>query len=369
VTVEKFWAFKPTAAAAAASDEVDLIVYGYIAESAVWEDEVGARQFREDLDANKSAKRINVRINSGGGDAFAGIAIHNMLRAHPAEVVTTVEGLAASAASLIAMAGDRIIMARGSMLMIHNPAALAMGESSDLRKTAEVLDQLRDSLVSIYQARTKKSAEEIVALLDAETWLTAEQAIADGFADELAGEVKIENRGDKVFFASVGFPRRVVPMAEAEPPAEIAKDPEPAQPEPPAETAKDPEPAVEPEPAPPPAPTRETLAEQAPELLAALLDEGARAERARMRAIDDVAIPGHEALVLRARYDEPITAEALAVAILRAEREHRTAHLTRVAADVHETEVNASPLSPGGADAETRTVKAMAAGGTQRRTR
>jgi ATP-dependent Clp endopeptidase proteolytic subunit ClpP len=337
----KFWAFQPSTNA----DEVDLLVYGYIAEAAVWSEDVGAKEFREALSAHKDVKRINVRINSGGGDAFAGIAIHSMLKAHQAEVVCFVEGLAGSAASLIAMAGDRIVMATGSMIMIHNPSALAVGEASDLRQTADVLDKLRDSLVSIYRARTGKTAEELQTLLDAETWLGAEEAVAEGFADEVAGQpVKAEAKGDAVFFNAVSFPRSAAPVvAEAEP-AENAKDPEQTetteQTPPPAEIAKDPEPVAKPEP-----PTRETLAAQAPDLLAALLDEGARAERARMRAIDDVAIPGHEAMVHRARYDEPITAEALAVAILRAEREHRKEHLVRVAADAHETEINAAPLA------------------------
>lgn len=339
--MQKFWAFKPTAGA---SNELDLVVYGFIEESARWDDEVGAKQFRQELDAAGFVSRINVRINSGGGDAFAGIAIHGMLKAHPAEVVVTVEGLAASAASLIAMAGDRVIMARGSMLMIHNPAALAMGEAEDLRKTADVLDKLRDGLIPIYQAKTGKTAEELTALLDAETWLTAEEAVAQGFADEVAGSVEVVARGDQVFFASVGFPRRAVP-AEA--------------------NAKDPEPEQEPEPEPI---TRETLAARSPDLLAALLDEGARAERSRLQAIDEVALPGHEALVARARYEEPITAEALALAIIRAEREHRTEHLAAVAADAHETEVDAAPLAaPTAKEEEDRAVRLIVGDGRRHR--
>lgn len=355
----KFWAFQPTAS----DEEIDLLVYGYIAETAVWSEAVGAREFRQALAEHAAAKRINVRINSGGGDAFAGIAIHAMLQAHPAEVVCHVEGLAGSAASLIAMAGTRTIMARGSMIMIHNPSALAMGEADDLRQTADVLDKLRDSLVAIYQAKTGKAAAELQTLLDAETWLTADEAVAEGFADEVAGQpVTATAKGDAVFFNSVSFPRAAAPPL-AEP--ETAKDTKPVdEPPPTAETAKDPAPVQQPV-----ALTRELLAQQAPSLLAALLDEGGRAERARQQAIDEVALPGHETLVARARYEQPISAEQLALQIMRAEKANRANYLDRSRADALEAVVPPSPLSPGGADEETRTVKAMAAGGTQRRTR
>ena len=104
-------------------------------------------------------------------------------------------------------------------------------------------------------------------------------------------------------------------------------------------------------------------------LLAALLDEGAKGERARQQAIDEVALAGHETLVARARYEQPISAEALALQIMRAEKANRATYLEQSRADAGETAVLPSPLQPGGADEETRTVKAMAAGGTQRRTR
>jgi len=320
-----FWALAPTAGAA---DELDLTVYGYISEAAFWDDEVGAKEFREALDAHKGVARINVRINSGGGDAFAGIAIRSMLVTHPADVLVTVEGLAGSAASLIAMSGH-CTMALGSMLMVHNPSALAMGEAKDLRKTAEVLDGLRDSLVAIYQAKTGKTAEELAELLDAETWLTAQDAVDQGFADEVAGEVEAVAKGDAVYYASIGFPRSALPWAAR--PLDVD--------EPPRAAAEDDMPI-----------TRERLTAEAPELLAALLAEGRASgetdERARMLAIDEVALQGHEALVSRARYEDPMSAEGLAVAILKAERVNREKHLADLQADAGEVDVPAAPLPP-----------------------
>lgn len=323
--MKKFWALTPSAEA----DELDLTVYGYIAASEMWSDEVGAKQFREALDAHKGVKRINVRINSGGGEVFAGIAIHSMLQAHPAEVLVTVEGLAGSAASLIAMAGH-VTIARGAQIMIHNVSTIVMGGADDLRHTADVLDGLQDSLIAIYRAKTGKTPKALRELLAAETWLTAEQAVEQGFADVVAGEVVPEARGEAVFFASVGYPRGRVPASV------LAHVPAPQTEEPP---------KVEPQEEPVPL-TREQLAAEAPDLLAAIIDEGRAEERARMQAIDEIAVPGHEALILSARYTVPLTAEALAVAILRAERESRSAYVADSVLDAIDAEVPAAPLAP-----------------------
>lgn len=331
----KFWALTGS------GPELELSIYGEIVGSAWFDDEVGAAELRAALDAAKSAERIHVRINSHGGDAFAGVAIHNMLAEHPAEVRVTVEGLAGSAASVIAMAG-RVKMARGAMMMIHAPWAMTAGNANELRRTADALDKVRDGLVAIYQAKTGKTAAELEELLDAETWLGAEDALALGFADEIAGEVVAQARGEAVFFGSVRFNRSALPWAVAPLEVEEVDDMEI---------------------------TRERLAAEAPELLAALLaearDEGAAAERSRMKAIDEVAMPGHEALIASARYTAPISAEALAMQIIRAERLARERFLSDAAKDGEEVDVPASPHGLEVADDAkelTKTAKAIAAG-------
>lgn len=334
----RFWNFTPTAEGTA--DEVDLTVHGYISDAARWDDEVGAKQFREDLDKHKAAKRFNVRINSGGGSAFGGIAIHSMLKAHPAEKIVTVEGLAASAASLIAMAGTKVRMATGAMLMVHNPSSIAWGESAELRKTADVLDKLRDSLVAIYRAKTGKTAEELKGLLDAETWMTAQEAVEAGFADEVLDEsVVAEARSGQVFLNAVGYPADLAPLALRRRLGLAAPAAAPPAPPPPAAVAAPPTPR---------ALTRELLAAEAPQLLTALLAEGhaagVAAERARLQAIDEVALPGHAALVAKARYAEPMTAEALAFAIVRAEASSRRHYLAGVREDATEAAVPSVPL-------------------------
>jgi ATP-dependent Clp protease protease subunit len=138
---------------------------------------------KDQLDAMKDASEITVRINSMGGDVFHGFAIHNLLKEHPANITVKVDGLAASAASVIAMAGDTVDMASNAMMMVHNPWTFAIGDSEEMLKAAERLDKVRDAIVSTYEAKTSLDAEEIAGLMDAETWMTASDAVDRGFAD------------------------------------------------------------------------------------------------------------------------------------------------------------------------------------------
>ncbi len=134
-----------------------------------------------------STDKIVVHINSEGGDMFAGIAIYNLLSSHPGEVECVVEGLAASSASIVAMAG-KTTMRSGAMMMIHNPWAMVAGDADAMRAAAEMLDKSKDALVDIYQEKTGKSLDELKALLAAETWMTAAEAVDAGFADEEADD-------------------------------------------------------------------------------------------------------------------------------------------------------------------------------------
>lgn len=129
---------------------------------------------------------IVVHLNSPGGDVFDGIAIMNALRDHPANVTVKVDALAASIASIIAQAGNKIIMGRNSMMMIHNASGFAMGESKDLRKMADLLEATTDNLADVYTERAGGKKKEWLAAMDAETWYSAEEAVAAGLADEVA---------------------------------------------------------------------------------------------------------------------------------------------------------------------------------------
>lgn len=176
---KKFWQWNNYVEA----EGSELILEGPISDATWWGDEVTPAMFREELKAQKGD--ITIVINSGGGDVFAGLSIYNALREFDGYVTVRVDGLAASIASVIAMAGDKVIMSPGSMLMIHKPWTMVAGDVNELEKAKEILNGIEESIIPIYASRTGMSKEEIVSMLEAETWMTAEQAVEQGFADEL----------------------------------------------------------------------------------------------------------------------------------------------------------------------------------------
>jgi ATP-dependent Clp protease protease subunit len=177
-----FWEFKN-----ASKDKGELMIYGDISDSTWWGDEVTPKQFKEDLDALGDVKEIDVYINSGGGDVFAGQAIYTMLKRHEATITVHIDGLAASIASVIAMAGDKILIPKGSMMMVHNGLIGLCGyfQETKLRKYADEIKKITDSVVVPAYERTGQTVEKIHELMDAETWMSAEDAVRDGFADEI----------------------------------------------------------------------------------------------------------------------------------------------------------------------------------------
>lgn len=165
--------------ASAEAPESDLYLYG---EVGGWG--ASAAEFIDVLSQRKD-QRINLHIHSPGGSVFEGHAIFNALRLHPGGITTWVDGIAASMASVIAMAGNPVKIASNGFLMIHNPWSEAAGGSEEMRKQADVLDKLKDSLVKIYADKSGMAEDEISAAMDAETWLNAEEAVAFGLADEI----------------------------------------------------------------------------------------------------------------------------------------------------------------------------------------
>lgn len=174
--MSKFWKWTK------AESGSELILEGVIASESWFEDEVSPKMFREELSQRPGA--LTVRINSPGGDVSAGVAMYNMLNEHDGEVTVKVDGIAASIASLIAMAGDKIVMLPGSMMMVHLPWTIAAGNSDDMAQVVEMLEKTGESMIPIYAARTGLSEERVEELLKAETWMTASDAVELGFADE-----------------------------------------------------------------------------------------------------------------------------------------------------------------------------------------
>jgi ATP-dependent Clp protease, protease subunit len=170
---------------ALSEDSAEIFIYDEIG---LWG--ITAKDFIDEL-KKVSAKNITLRINSPGGDVFDGLAIYNALKRHAAQVSVTVDGIAASMASVVAMAGDKISMPENAMMMIHDPWGFAIGSADEMRDLAEVIDKINSGLISTYVNKSGKSAEEISALMSDETWLTAKEALDLGLADEIAEPIRM----------------------------------------------------------------------------------------------------------------------------------------------------------------------------------
>lgn len=180
-------------------------------------DGLTAGAFRTLLDGLGDVSEIVVRINSPGGSVWDGFAIYNALIEHPARITVHIDGLAASIASVIAMAGDRVIMGRGAQMMIHDPWQLAIGNAEQLRKAADVLEKVGEGLVDAYARRTRASRTQLGEWMAAETWFSAADAVAHGFADETLDETDHDALRLAAQFTSPRFrhPERIAAMSQS----------------------------------------------------------------------------------------------------------------------------------------------------------
>ena len=184
--MENCWKFENKAA-----ESVDLFVYGDITSHKWDESDVTAKNFVDEL-KECNGKNLVVHINSGGGDVFAATAIANSLKGYKGNVIISVEGICASAATIIACAGDSIKAARNSIFMVHNPTVGLVGyfDENEVAKVQKSLSAVKNSIITTYQTKTGKTADEISEIMTAETWYTAEEALENKFVDEISGEVE-----------------------------------------------------------------------------------------------------------------------------------------------------------------------------------
>lgn len=188
------------------SEAAELLIYGTISDETWWGDEVTPKQFHDDL-AALDGKDLCVRINSGGGDVFAAVAIYNQLKTYDGKVTVRIDGLAASAATIISCAGEQVIMPSNALFMIHNPAMFAFGgyDANDMRECANQLDLVKQTIVNTYLTRSSLSEDELCQKMDDETWMTAEEALDYGFVDVIDEQETVTNslQGSRLIMNSV----------------------------------------------------------------------------------------------------------------------------------------------------------------------
>lgn len=217
---EPFWSFRN--AAETESGETELEIYGPISEFTWWGDEITTKLFKEELYRNGKNGPVTVRINSYGGDLIAASVIAATLRDYPGKVTVKVDGVAASAAVMVAISGDRTQIQASAYMMIHNPLVGLLGYYSvdDLKGFVDDLKVIKDGIVEGYQAKTGMEAEKLSKLMNDETWMTASQAVAYGFADEvLTGPSKAAAQTSQMVNALkahyVNVPRALLELSSA----------------------------------------------------------------------------------------------------------------------------------------------------------
>lgn len=315
---QQFWSLRNQT-----EDEAELLIYGVLGEDEWWDD-VGSKRFAQDMQTLRG-KNVKIRINSVGGSVFTGQAIYSTMKQHDKKVTVYIDGLAASAASLVAMAGDEVIMPSNAMIMIHNPWTIGMGESKDFRKLADDLDKIRDSILVTYEEKTGMSREELTDLMDEETWLTAAEAKEYGFADTIESSMQVAASigGGQMTVNGVSFNMdrfKVLPSALVKAAAEKPKQPQPKEEPAGTQSASRTEDVMD----------IEKLKAEHPDLHKQIMDaglkKGAEDERARITAINDATLPGQEQLAADAIVSGT-SASDFALAVIKAEKEKSSKYL------------------------------------------
>lgn len=345
----------------ASKDSAEIFIYDEIG---LWG--ITADDFRREVSALE-AKEITLRINSPGGSVFQGITIYNFLRSLSATIHVKIDGVAASIASVIALAGDTIEMADTAMFMIHNPMGGVFGESEEMRKMADLVDQLKEQVVAIYVARTGKTEKEISDLMDATTWMKPALAIELGFVDGTYNSVKIAAcfEMEKYGFENVSQYNEIKNISKPNPKPE-------------------PKPGVKPM-------NLEQLKAEYPALYNQLFDmgkaageavavevidtartEGATAERERIQAIEAAAVPGAEKIIAEEKFKPEATAGSVSQLILAAAREKKIELVNQVKKDSNDLDNLENQIDGSGAnnsagdEAEDKAIiDAMVEGGNE----
>ncbi len=325
----------------------ELLLYGTISG---WEDRdndntVTPKQFSEDFDALGDVPEIIVRINSGGGDVFAATAIFTKLKSSTAKITVKIDGWAASAATIIAMAGDVVQIARNSVFMIHDPSMVVFGsfQAGDFEKMAGELKVVKQSIVNAYWMKTKKDIGDIAGLMEEETWLTGDEAVEEGFCDELMFEeaqTAVED-DSKVIVNGVemdisgfkNFPEILLDRWKSNGSLTNNSIEDGAKPE---NKPKREERTMEQK----DIKTVDELKAAYPDLTAAIENSATEKERNRIKELQAAAVGGFEDIVKEAMFDKPVSAGEMALKILMKQKEQGGQYMADRTEDIADSNVN-----------------------------
>ena len=297
----------------------DMILYGTIG-SDEWWDDICDKTFKEDIANLGEVENINLHITSPGGSVFAAVAIANTLKNHKAKVTAYIDGLAASAATIITSACDVVKMPKNALFMIHNPLTWAYGNKQELEKTGILLDKVKDSILETYLAKAKdKTKEELSTLMDEEKWFNAEEAKEYGFIDEIVGEMeKPQNVNNLLIVNSLAFDISKFKNFPNSRPAVSPKN------------IKD-------------EMTVEKFINSYPEIYQEILNQGIISERKRIQEIEDLDVAGYDEIINTAKFNEPIDAANLALKILNLKKLKNKNTLENI---ITESQAIAIPVAP-----------------------
>ena len=340
----------------------ELILYGSIGSDEYWDD-ISDKAFKQDIENLGDVENITLHINSPGGSVFSAVAIANTLKNHKAKITANIDGLAASAATIITSACDTVKMPKNALFMIHNPITFAYGNNQDMQKTLEMLNKVKNSIIETYLNKAKTDKETLSELMDNETWMSAEEAKEYGFIDEILDEnVEKEVIENKLIINNMAFDisrfKNFKEKKNREPRVINISVNSTGSPEEIADKFRDILNSTENQKNKGGNMTLEELKNKFPELYNQIFNEGKEAgiakERERMREIDNLDVSNYSELVENAKYNEPVEASVLAVNILNKQKEERIQKLQNIKND---SQNNFTPPVPNNGTAENNEEK------------
>lgn len=340
----------------------ELILYGSIGSDEYWDD-ISDKAFKQDIENLGDVENIILHINSPGGSVFSAVAIANTLKNHKAKITANIDGLAASAATIITSACDTVKMPKNALFMVHNPIAFAYGNNQDMQKTLEMLNKVKNSIIETYLNKAKTDKETLSELMDNETWMSAEEAKEYGFIDEILDEnVEKEVIENKLIINNMAFDisrfKNFKEKKKQDPRIINISVNSTGSPEEIADKFRDILNSTENQKNEGGNMTLEELKNKFPELYNQIFNEGKEAgitkERERMREIDNLDVLNYSELVKNAKYNEPVEASVLAVNILNKQKEERIQKLQNIKND---SQNNFTPPVPNNGTAENKEEK------------